>query len=252
MAQSQPLSQWTHIVSTHLPHLTRAEANVLASYSFGMVMTRCAGQTQIGRYLAELLQLNEANVHQRLREWCYAAAHKRGAQRQAVRVQDCFAPLLRWVLDCWTPHARQLVFVCDATTLRHSFTVLAVSLVYRGCALPVAWVIVSATAAGSWQDHWLDLLDLLAPAVPAEWQVLVLTDRGLYAKWLFLGTLRATALYVVGTPCRAACHALADRHRPASGTGPESVVWFACLDGMWLQRFQARWLALGTDQDDAA
>jgi hypothetical protein len=64
---------------------------------------------------------------------------------------------------------------------------LAVSLVYRGCALPVAWVIVSATAAGSWQEHWLDLLDLLAPAVPAEWQVLVLTDRGLYAKWLFLG-----------------------------------------------------------------
>lgn len=187
MAQSQQLSQWTQSVSTHFPHLTRAQANLLASYSFGMVMTRCAGQTQIGHYLAELLQLNEANVHQRLREWCYDAAHKRGTQRQAVQVEDCFAPLLRWVLDCWRPDMRQLVFVCDATTLRHNFTVLAVSLVYRGCALPLAWVIVSATAAGSWQDYWLELLDCLAPVVPAAWQVLVLTDRGLYAKWLFLG-----------------------------------------------------------------
>jgi hypothetical protein len=94
---------------------------------------------------------------------------------------------LHWVLDWWTPGPQQLVLVCDATTLRQTFTVLAISLVYRGCALPLAWVIVSATAPGTWQEHWLDLLDLLAPAVPADWQVLVLTDRGLYAKWLFLG-----------------------------------------------------------------
>jgi hypothetical protein len=187
MAHDNGLSQWMQVVSTQLPHLSRAQAEQLAAYSYGMVMTGHCGQSIICNYLAELEHERECAVRQRLREWCYAAQDKRGRQRQAVQVQQCFAPLLHWVLDWWTPGPQQLVLVCDATTLRQTFTVLAISLVYRGCALPLAWVIVSATAPGTWQEHWLDLLDLLAPAVPADWQVLVLTDRGLYAKWLFLG-----------------------------------------------------------------
>jgi len=38
---------------------------------------------------------------------------------------------------------------------------------------------------GAWKPHWLRLLDLLSDAVPADWTVIVLTDRGLYAKWLY-------------------------------------------------------------------
>jgi hypothetical protein len=78
-----------------------------------------------------------------------------------------------------------LVLVLDATTLRQTFTVLAISVVYRGCALPVAWAIVPTTDPLAWKPHWLGLLALLKASVPRRWFVLVLTDRGLYARWLF-------------------------------------------------------------------
>ena len=60
-----------------------------------------------------------------------------------------------------------------------------ISVVYRGCGIPVAWKIVSATKKGSWQPHWLQLLSNLKDGVEDDWWVIVTTDRGLYAKWLY-------------------------------------------------------------------
>ena len=59
--------------------------------------------------------------------------------------------------------------------------VLAVSVVYRGCAIPVAWVILPAGAKHAWRREWLRLLRRLGPAIPRGWTVIVLADRGLYA-----------------------------------------------------------------------
>ncbi len=49
----------------------------------------------------------------------------------------------------------------DATSLDNRFAVLAVSVVYQGCAIPVAWAIVPQQQKGQWQHHWLRLLRLL-------------------------------------------------------------------------------------------
>jgi hypothetical protein len=57
--------------------------------------------------------------------------------------------------------------------------------VYRGCAIPVAWVILPANTPGAWKPHWQALLRHLQPSIPADWCVLVLADRGLSARWLF-------------------------------------------------------------------
>jgi hypothetical protein len=97
----------------------------------------------------------------------------------------CFAPLLAWVLAWWAPDEARLALALDATTLAQRFTVLAVSVVYRGCAIPVAWVVLHATEAGAWRPYWLKLLSDLASRVPISWAVIVLADRGLYARWLF-------------------------------------------------------------------
>ena len=70
-------------------------------------------------------------------------------------------------------------------TLSDRFTVLAISVLYRGCAIPVGWKIVCSNEPGSWEPYWKELLSLLAEAVPADWLVIVLADRGLYAKWLY-------------------------------------------------------------------
>lgn len=78
-----------------------------------------------------------------------------------------------------------MALALDATHLSDRFTVLAVSVQDRGCALPVAWQIMNAHAKGSWRPIWEQLLQTLAPAVPPNWLVIVMADRGLYASWLY-------------------------------------------------------------------
>lgn len=185
MSRHDGLSQWHTTVSTYLPHLSRSHAYVLALWSYGMVLARSCGTTSVAAILAPLLLCKESALRQRLREWCYDATDKRGANRQALEVAPCFGPLLGWVLAWWPPTEQRLVLAMDATTLGQRFTVLTISVVYRGCAIPIAWTVVGATHKGAWRPHWLTLFDQLAGSVPTNWTVLVLADRGLYARWLF-------------------------------------------------------------------
>ena len=185
MSRPDGLSQWQTTLSTHLPHLSRAHLTVLALWSFGMVLARSCGITSVAALLAPLLDTKESTLRQRLREWCYDAKDKRGKHRLDIDVTTCFAPLLRWVLAWWPADHPRLVLAMDASTLGQRFTVLAISVVYRGCAIPVAWQVVEATRKGAWRPHWQALFDRLQGSVPSDWTVLVLADRGLYAKWLF-------------------------------------------------------------------
>lgn len=189
MARSQGLSQWQQIVSSHMTHLSKPQVTVLALWSFGMVLAQSCGITSVTAVLAPLLGRSEGALRQQLREWCYEAPRKTGAKRgdkrQELDVTTCFLPLLRWVLAWWPANEQRLALVLDASTLGQRFTVLAISLVYRGCAIPIAWVILPATRKGAWRPHWERLISQIAPGVPAGWTVLVMADRGLYARWLF-------------------------------------------------------------------
>ena len=80
---------------------------------------------------------------------------------------------------------RQIPLVLDATSLGNRWTILAISVVLSGCAIPVAWKVLPAEQPGSWRAYWEGLLNELGKAVPPEWDVLVLADRGLYARWLW-------------------------------------------------------------------
>lgn len=185
MSHKEGLFQWMSVVSRQMRQMSKPQAMTLALFSFGMVMTRRCGVTSISHFLALLTGKKSQSFRQRLREWCYDAPDKRGRGRQEICVTDSFAPLLQWVLNWWTAGEKQLVLAMDATTLRQTFTVLAVSVIYRGCAIPVAWTIVPGNAKGTWRPHWIGLLALLSPVIPKRWRILVLTDRGLYARWLF-------------------------------------------------------------------
>ena len=152
-----------------------------------MLAHSCA-LSAVSAFLAQGLRQKDNTVRQRLREWCYEAEAKRGKKRQAVCVETCFAPLLSWVLSWW--RGTQLAIALDATTLGSRFVVLAISVVYRGCAIPVAWVVLEAGKKQAWRREWLRLLRQLRPAVPRGWTVIVLADRGLYARWLFRRIVR--------------------------------------------------------------
>ena len=116
---------WRTEVAAHLPHLSGPPAMVLALWSFGMVLARSCALTAVSSLLAAGMQRKEDTVRQQLREWYYDAKRKRGPKRQALHVETCFAPLLRWVVSWWqgTPWALAI----DATTLGQRLVVLAVS-----------------------------------------------------------------------------------------------------------------------------
>jgi hypothetical protein len=188
MADQTALYQWTVIVGTYLPGLSRTQVRGLAQWSLGLVLARSCALTAVSLFWATALGHSEDAARQRLREWCYAAPDKAGAKRghkrRDVPVWDCFVPLLRWVLSWW--EGNQLALAIDATTLGERFVVLAVSVVYRGCAIPVAWVILPAGEKHAWKHEWLRLLRHLWPAIATTMTVIVLADRGLYARWLFV------------------------------------------------------------------
>lgn len=174
---------WAERVQEAFPHLSNPQASVLALFSLGMVFARSCAISAVAAFLAVALDRKANTVRQQLREWCWEAKAKAGKKRREIVVEDCFVPLLRWILSRW--QGTQLALVLDATTLGDRFAVLAISVVYRGCAMPVAWTILTAGKKRAWRREWLRMLRLLQPAVPSGWTVLVLADRGLYARWLF-------------------------------------------------------------------
>jgi hypothetical protein len=113
-----------------------------------------------------------------------ASEAKRGKKRREVDVQRCFPDLLRSILRGWEGK-KELALSIDAMTLGERFTVLNISVVYRGCGISVAWKIIEAGQEGTWRPHWEGLLSTLEGVVPSDWKVIVMADRGLYAAWLY-------------------------------------------------------------------
>ncbi len=57
-------------------------------------------------------------------------------------------------------------------------------------AIPVAWTVLPATEKHAWRSEWLRMLQQVRTAVPRRFFVIVLADRGLYARWLFQRIVR--------------------------------------------------------------
>ena len=185
MTYQEQLCQWEQSVSSHLPQLSKPQVSVLACWSFTLVLLKSVGMTQVSVWLALMLGGKVGAWRQKLREWCYEAADKKGEQRAQLEVAMCFAQLLAWILNWWQAQEQQLVLVMDASARGASLTLLSVSVVYRGGAIAVAWHLLPTGIAGAWEPIWEEMLAQLAPAIPAQWQVLVMADRGLYSRELY-------------------------------------------------------------------
>jgi hypothetical protein len=147
--------QWQQTVSTYLPHLSHPQLTVLVLWSFGIVLAQACGLTTVAVTLAYVLGCSAMTIREQRRAWYRDAQHKsgakRGRKRRSLEVTLCFAPLLGWVVAWTDPTCRQLALAMDASTLGQRFTLLSISVVVRGCAIPVAWRVVEATRAGAWR-----------------------------------------------------------------------------------------------------
>ncbi len=187
MSRSLQLTAWRHHLASRFCDLPAPVVAVLALYSFGVILARVSGLARVLLFLTQHLGCPANPLRKRLREFYLDAADKSGAKqgqkRRDLDVPTTFAPLLRWVLSLWA--GKHLPLAIDVTNLADRFYVLCVSVVVRGTAIPVAWKVLRAGQKEPWGPHWTALLDGLRPAVPADWTVIVLSDRGLASPALF-------------------------------------------------------------------
>jgi hypothetical protein len=183
MPRPEPLYEWTQRVATRFAQLPKPTARALAEYSFGLVLAHACGLSAVALALGALLGQAVNTVRQRLREYYKPADKKAGRGRTQLDPAICCGPLVRWITAGWVQ--RRVALALDATTLGERFTVLACAIVYRGCAIPVAWSVLLANEPGAWHPHWCALLRRVHDALGSGWTVLVLTDRGLESPELF-------------------------------------------------------------------
>ena len=167
--------QMQQVIETHLPHLSRSQMAGLVLWVCGTIRAGSAGQNAAAAALST--KGNWDNLRQRLREWLYDGGDRARPCQTELDVSLCFAPLLRWVLTWW--RSDRLALAIDPTLKGEATTAIVISVVYRGCAIPVAWRILRANQRGAWMDPIVELLRALAPAVPEDLTVIVLCDRGL-------------------------------------------------------------------------
>lgn len=221
----ETLQQWIQTVSQDMGRLSRPQAVTLALWSFGMVVARSCGLTTAPAPLAAILGVRESAIRERLRDEDREAAAKKGANGATLPVETCFAPLLRWVLSWWNGE-RRLALGLDATSLSDRFVALVVSVLYRGCAVPSAWNVLPANQKRPWEPHWKRLLGLAPEAIPSDWFVLVLADRGLSARWRYQEIQRRGWHPFLRIHCQGCFRFPNGRYQPLGSllTGP-GVLW---------------------------
>ena len=167
--------QMQKTIEPHLPHLSQPQLTGLALWVCGAILAGSACQNAVASALSPWS--NWYNLRQRLREWLYDGGDRATPCQTELDVTLCFAPLLRWVL-CWW-RSGGLALAIDPTLKGDQTTAIVISVVYRSCAISVAWHIRHADQPGSWMDPTVELLQALAPAVPENMTVIVLCDRGI-------------------------------------------------------------------------
>src|SRR5215212_5484317 len=177
-----PCYQLEPLLAEFLPHLRHAQRTVLGMWVQGAVLAGNACQNAVLNALEPTGHPRHA-TRQRLREWTYDGADRAAPCGTDLEVAACFAPLLRWVLSWWS--GETLPLAIDATSLGTRWVIIAVCVLYRGGAIPVAWHVTPGPGHGPWMAPIQALLTQLAPAVPPTMTVLVLTDRGLWSPRLW-------------------------------------------------------------------
>ena len=181
------LTPWQQHLATHFPLLPAPVVAVLALYSLGLLLAKVSGLSTVALFLAQHLNRPFHALRKRLSEFYKEASAKsgvkQGQKRKDFEVASTFAPLLRWILSLWS--GRQLSLAIDVTNLGDRFHVLCISVVVRGIGIPVAWKVLPGGIKDPWNPHWKTLLLHLKAAVPSDWMVLILSDRGLESPEMF-------------------------------------------------------------------
>lgn len=185
MFSTKALYHWKQSLAKRFAFLSKPQGYMLAAFTLGLCLARSC---TLGRVAEALWWLGKADSVER-REQRFLA-NPRIDWKEGAR---CLA---RWVLGSLLNCSRLVVLLVDETTLGEHLKVMAVSLAYRGRALPLAWWCYHQDHYPMRQTKLIDtLLGWVAAALPPRCQVLVETDRGLSSSPALLRRIRKRGWY---------------------------------------------------------
>lgn len=132
----------------------------------------------VGLIISETIHLNHWAI---FRPGTAKAASKerqvsRWLHNDRIRPLLVYQPLIKRVLEEWA--GATLYLALDTTQLWQRFTIVRLALVYRGRALPVAWVVCASGSATVPLARYQRMLAQAAAVMPADSRVVLLADRG--------------------------------------------------------------------------
>jgi hypothetical protein len=175
--------QIRQVIETRMPQMRAAQQTGLSLWVMGTVLAQSACQNAVVTALIAYGGFH--TLRQYLREWLYNGEDRAAPCAVRLDVEECFAPLLRWLLSWWK--SSDIALCIDATTHHDMLTALVVSVLYEGCAIPIAWHIRRAELPGEWIGPILRLFDRIKEVIPHSMRVIVLTDRGLWSRRIWQG-----------------------------------------------------------------
>ena len=167
--------QMRQTIQHHMPHLRHSQITGLTLWVYGTIIAGSGCQNAVVCALSFVAGFD--TMRQYLREWLYDGQDRTSPCRTQLEVRLCFVPLLRWILTWW--RSQELVLAIDPTMRGAQINSIVISVVYRSCAIPVAWHVLPANRPGEWIAPVVELLGLLSSAMPKDKTVLVMCDRGL-------------------------------------------------------------------------
>jgi len=148
-----------------------------------IVLARRCTLSAVANTLSPILGKRHNTIRQRLREWYKEAPSKAGKHRCEVDPASCFAPLVGLGPQRLAMPADGVGARCDHPVRSVDRSLLELGL--PGQCHPSGLEDSSGQQASFWKPEWLKLLHWFANEVPSSWSVIIMTDRGLYARWLF-------------------------------------------------------------------
>jgi hypothetical protein len=177
-------------IQTLFPRLSRHWRRALARWVLGARLAGSAHRPALAPALATAGIARAATLADAWDAWIAAPAHRidtadppAAGAPPVVRPLACGADLLRWIRAHWT--GGPLVLGLDASHRRADVVLLRMRVLYRGAALPVAWVIVPANQPGAWEPHGERMLRWARSALPRDQEVLTLADQGVWSPRLW-------------------------------------------------------------------
>lgn len=132
---------------------------------FGLIVSECVHLSGWA-----LLRQGEAKVASKERQF------SRWLHNDRINPMQVYSPIVKNVMQEW--YNRRIYLALDTSQLWNRFTIVCISLVYRGRALPVGWVVCASGSATVGLAIYQRMLAQVAACIGSNQKVVLLADRG--------------------------------------------------------------------------